>query len=155
MEVWIDYREFEKCILIGRRLEKDKRLDEAIKRYDTAVELYQGDFLEEDLYEDWPALKRENLLNQYMSVADRLCELYLQNHQYALVVPLCQKVLTKDRSYETAHRYLMQSYFAQGLRHLAVRQYQTCIRDLREELDLPPSEETVAMYDRIISRNET
>jgi len=43
----------------------------------------------------------------------------------------------------------MQCYLGQGQRHLAVRQYQTCVEALREELDLTPAEETVALYRRI------
>jgi DNA-binding SARP family transcriptional activator len=87
-----------------------------------------------------------------MNVVDKLCELYFHNRQYAAVVPLCQKSLAKDKCYEAAHRWLMQCYLAVGQRHLAVRQYQTCVQALRDDLDIPPSEETVAMYHRMMSK---
>ncbi len=154
IEIWLDFREFEKCINAGRRLDKAERLEEAIEQYGTAEVLYQGDFLEEDPYEDWPIVQREQILNLYLSLVDRLSKLYLQNLQYAAVVYLCHKVLARDRCYEAAHRRLMQCYLAQGQRHLAVRQYQTCIRALREELDIPPSEKTVALYGRIASKRD-
>lgn len=155
METWIDFREFQKCIEVGRRLDKDGHLAEATEQYGTAEGLYQGDFLEEDLYEDWPILQREQLLNSYLSLVDRLGELYLQDHQYPSVIHLCHKVLARDKCYEAAHRRLMQCYLAQGLRHLAIRQYQTCIRALREEVDIEPSEETVTLYKHIVSQSET
>ena len=151
LETWIDFRAFEKCIDVGRRLDKAGRLDEAIEQYGTAEGLYQGDFLEEDLYEDWPILQREQLLTLYLSLVDRLSELYFQNRQYTTVVHLSQKLLAKDGCYEAAHRRLMQCYHSQGQRHLAVRQYQTCIRTLKEELDIPPSRETVSLYQSIVS----
>ena len=152
LETWIDFREFEKCINAGRRLDQARHLDKAIEQYGTAEGLYQGNFLEEDLYEDWPILQREQLLNSYLSLVDRLSELYLQNRQYTSVIHLCHKVLAKDRCYEAAHRMLMQCYLAQGQRHLAVRQYQTCIRALREDLGIKPSQETVDLYHRIVSK---
>jgi DNA-binding SARP family transcriptional activator len=154
IDIWIDFREFEKCISAGRRLDKAGRLDEAIEQYGTAEALYQGDFLEDDPYEDWPILQREQILNSYLNLVDRLSDLYLQYRQYTAVVHLCHKVLAKDRCYEGAHRRLMQCYLAQGQRHLAVRQYQTCVQALREELDIPPSEETVALYSRITSKRD-
>ncbi len=150
MDIWLDYQEFEKCARNGRRLEKAEHLEEAIQQDAMAEQLYQGDFLEEDIYEDWPSLQREQLLNTYLDVAERLSRLYLSAHQYAAVVPVCQKVLTKDRTHEAAHRLLMQCYFAQGLRHLAVRQYQACLRVLREELGISPAEETAALYEQIV-----
>jgi len=152
IETWIDFREFEKCIKAGRHLDKTGHLDKAIEQYGTAEGLYQGDFLEEDLYEDWPILQREQLRNSYLSLVDRLSELYLQNSQYTSVIHLCHKVLAKDRCYEAAHRMLMQVYLALGQRHLAVRQYQTCLRALREDLGIQPSRETVDLYYRISSK---
>jgi DNA-binding SARP family transcriptional activator len=154
MDVWLDFIEFEKCIQAGRHLEIAGNIDEAIDQYGTAEGLYQGDFLEEDLYEDWPAIQRQQLLSLYLSAVERLCQLHFQNRQYAAVVPLCQKVLAKDKSYEAAHRWLMQCYLAFGQRHLAVRQYQTCVQALREDLDISPSEETVAIYNHMISKGE-
>lgn len=155
METWIDFREFQKCIEAGRRLEIAGQIEEAIEQYGTAEGLYHGDFLDEDPYEEWPVVQRQQLLNQYLSLVDKLSEFYFQNRQYAAAVHFCQKILAKDRCFETAHRRLMQCYLAQGLRHLAIRQYQTCIRALREEVDIEPSEEMVTLYKHIVSQSES
>lgn len=152
IDLWIDFKEFEKCIHAGRRLDQSGLPENAIEQYGTAEALYQGDFLEEDLYEDWPTVQRERLRNSYFSLVDRLTELYLQAGQYTAVIHLCHKVLAKDRCYESVHRVLMQCYLAQGQRHLAVRQYQACIRALREDLGIRPSQETVDLYHRIVPK---
>jgi DNA-binding SARP family transcriptional activator len=153
MNIWLDFREFENYIQVGRRLDTSGQLEDALAQYGMAEGLYQGDFLEEDLYEDWPMVQREQLLNLYLSTADKMGDYYLQNRQYAAAVSVCQKVLAKDRCYEAAHRRLMQCYLAQGQRHLAIRQYQTCLRSLKEELDIKPSEEIVELYLRISSQS--
>jgi DNA-binding SARP family transcriptional activator len=149
MDIWLDCEEFQEHVQAGRRLEAAGRIAEAMAAYGIAEGLYQGDFLEEDLYEDWPSLQREQMRNMYMDIIDRLGEYYVQQGEYTPAIALCQKVLAQDNCYEAAHRRLMRCYLAQEQRHLAVRQYQTCVQALKEELDLAPVEETVALYRRI------
>jgi len=132
-------------------MEDAGRVAEAMTEYSIAEGLYQGDFLEENLYEDWPSLPREHLRNLYLDIADRLSAHYLQQREYTAAIALCQKILVRDNCQEEAYRQLMQCYLGLGQRHLAIRQYQTCVQALKEELDLPPSEETVALYQRITS----
>jgi DNA-binding SARP family transcriptional activator len=149
MDVWVDSEEFEKHVRAGQRLEAAGQLSEAVAEYGIAEGLYQGDFLEEDLYEDWPRGQREQMRNMYLNAVDRLSEYYVGQTEYTTAIALCRKVLAQDNCYEEAYRRLMQCYLAQGQRHLAVRQYQTCVEALREELDLAPAEETVTLYQRI------
>ena len=52
---------------------------------------------------------------------------------------------------EGAHRQLMRLLALSGRRSAAMRQYRVCMRVLEEELGVPPSEETTAMYERIRS----
>ena len=55
LSVWIDVEEFQTDFQSGRRLEAAGQLAAAMVDYGTAEGLYQGDFLEEDLYDDWLA----------------------------------------------------------------------------------------------------
>jgi DNA-binding SARP family transcriptional activator len=153
VEIWIDFREFVKCIEDGQRLDQAGRCEEALEQYGIAEGLYQGDFLEEDLYEEWTVPNRVQFLNLYLGVVDRLCELHLEKHQFTAVIHLCHKLLAKDGCHESAHRTLMQCYLAQGQRNLAIRQYQTCVKVLKQDLNILPSEETTALYRRIASRS--
>jgi len=120
-----------------------------MQAYDAAEQLYQGDFLADDVYEDWPRAQRERLRTTYLELANQLSEYQLQQGAYAPASALCRKLLTFDNCFEEAHRRLMRIYLAQGQRHLAIRQYQTCVQALTEELDVPPSAETVALYEQI------
>jgi DNA-binding SARP family transcriptional activator len=149
MDVWLDFKEFEKHAQAGQRFEAAGRFEEAMAEYGVAEGLYQGDFLEEDLYEDWPRVQRDHMRSTYLDIVDRLSEYYEGRREYTTAIALCQKVLAQDNCYEEAHLRLMQCYLGQGQRHLAIRQYQTCVQALNEELDLTPSEETVALYRHI------
>lgn len=149
MDIWLDSAEFEKHVQAGHRLETSGCLADAMTEYGIAEGLYQGDFLEEDLYEDWPKVQREHIRAAYLDIVDRLSEYCVQQSEHAAAIALCQKVLARDICHQEAHRRLMRCYLAQGQRHLAVRQYQACVQALKEELDLTPSEDTVALYRRI------
>ena len=111
--------------------------------------LYQGTFLEEDLYEEWTNPQRDYLHNLYLEITDRLSEHFLNLHNNVATIALCQKALGHDPCFEAAHRRLMQCYLAQGQRYLAMRQYQTCVQVMKDELNLNPSEETETLFQRV------
>ncbi len=146
VSVWLDFEVFQAHAQAGRRLQDTNQLDKAMLEYAVAEGLYQGDFLAEDIYDDWPHPQRERIRTFYLDIADRLSGYYLQQAQYSAAIALCQKVLTFDNCVEEAHRRLMRCYLAQGQRHLAIRQYHICVQALADELQVPPDEETNALY---------
>jgi DNA-binding SARP family transcriptional activator len=149
VNIWLDYVEFENHVQTGQRLEAAGRLAEAMAEYRLAAELYLGDFLEEDLYEDWPRARREHFRHIYLNLVNQLSEYYLRQGEYAETIALCHKILAQDNCHEEAHRRLMRCYQQQGQRLLALRQYQLCVQALRMELDMPPLPETQMLYDQI------
>ena len=149
MDIWCDFQEFEQKVNAGRLLESQGRHDEASIEYGIGERIYQGDFLEEDLYEEWPREKREYLRMIYFETAERLIDYHLSRLEYTAASVLCRKVLNRDNYQEQVHRLLIQCYLAQGQRHLALRQYQTCVEMLRKELDIEPAATTIALYEKI------
>jgi DNA-binding SARP family transcriptional activator len=149
LSVWLDVEEFEAAVQNGRRLESTGQQAEAMRHYAAAVHLYQGDFLADDLYEDWPRPRRQQLRLDVLEVANRLSEYKHEQAEHTAAIALCQQILALDNCYEEAHRRLMRLYLAQGQRHLAIRQYHHCTQALAEELDVPPSAETRALYEQI------
>ena len=141
--------EFEKNVQNGQRLEAAGQSEKAFEAYGVAEGLYQGTYLEEDLYEEWTSSQRDYLLNLYLEISDRLSEHFRDRRNNVAAIALCQKALGHDPCFEAAHRQLMQCYLAQGQRYLAMRQYQTCVQVMKEELNLNPSEETEALRQRI------
>jgi DNA-binding SARP family transcriptional activator len=149
LNLWLDFEEFERHAKAGRRLESAGKTAEAMAEYIRAEELYRGDFLEEDLYEDWAGLQRERIRAEYLDLADRLSAHYAQQGDHAAAISLCRKILEKDKCHEKAHRRLMHCYQAMGQTSMAVRQYQLCVRTLQTELDVAPSAETQMLFKNI------
>jgi DNA-binding SARP family transcriptional activator len=147
--LWLDTDEFELHVAAGRRLEAAGDLARAAASYEQALALYQGDFLADDPYEDWPAMTRERLLLAYLDVLDRLSGLYFGQHQYGACVALCRLLVERDRCREEAHRRLMRCYTRQGQPHLALRQYQACADALDQDLGVDPDPATVSLAEQI------
>ena len=61
-----------------------------------------------------------------------------------------QQLVTLDPYREPAHRELMRCHFRLGDRVAAIKQYQTCVQILRDDLGLSPTSETEELYLQII-----
>ena len=151
VDVWIDVEEFYRRFHAGQSLEHKGMLGEAIQEYEAAESLYQGEFLAEDLYEDWAIPVRQDINNNYMIMLERLSQYYYTNNRYRICIQYCQKMLSIDTCQEDAHRRLMCCYMRLGQRNLALRQYHMCLEALQRELGVPPMQETVELYTRICS----
>lgn len=149
LRLWLDVDEFELRVADARRLEAAGDLADAAADYERALAIYQGDFLADDPYEDWPVTTREHLLLAYLDVLDRLGGLYLGRHQYGACVALSRLLVQRDPCHEDAQRRLMRCYTRQGQPHLALRQYQACVDALDQELGVDPDPATTALAQRI------
>jgi DNA-binding SARP family transcriptional activator len=154
LQVWLDVEEFERCIKAGQRLEAREQLTAAILEYETAISLYQGDFLEQNPYEEWTILDRERLRIAYLDTLDRLSQIYFEEERYSACRTACQLILQRDPCREDAHCLLMRCYSRQRQHHLALRQYQVCAEMLRSELQVEPAPETTQLYNRIRRREQ-
>lgn len=129
----------------GRRLEKAGRVSEAVAQFAEAVELYRGDYLAEDLYEEWTAIERQRLIDAYTDSLRRLAAYYMETGRLQEGVPICYRVLEKDSCDEDAHRLLMECFSRLGQRARALKQYRLCEGSLRQEYGMSPSPETQAL----------
>ncbi len=152
MNIWVDSEEFMQHYETGHIFQRKGALVEAMKEYEVAEDLYQGEFLEEDLYEDWPLLQREALRESYLNILDELIRYYFSEKKYPVCIRICQKLLMKDSWREDCHRRLMRCYSMLGQRNLALWQYDLCAKALERELDVGPSHETIALYQKIRNR---
>ena len=152
LQLWVDVDEFDHHVRGGRQFEAGGDLAGALSEYELATALYQGDFLADDRYEEWPILTRERLRLTWLETVERLSRLYFAQGRYASCATLCQRIVECDPCREDAHRRLMRSYSRQGQLHLAVRQYQICVEALRAELGVDAAGETTDLHERIRRR---
>ena len=149
VEIWLDVDEFKRCVKSGQLHEVRNQRAAAIAEYEAAVSLYRGDFLEQNPYEEWTILDREQLRVVYLETLDRLSQIYFEQERYAMCITACKLILIHDRCREDAHSLLMRCYHRQGQNHLALHQYHICFESLHSELDVEPAQETTELYERI------
>jgi DNA-binding SARP family transcriptional activator len=145
----VDFQEFERHWEAGRLLESSGRELEAIGEYRQAEAWYGGDFLEEDLYEEWAIVKRESLRDIYLTILGKIADFYLRVGDYSSCIESSRKLLERDPCREDAYQYLMLCYGKLGDRTRALRWYDLCRETMRKQLGQPVSPETEALHQRI------
>jgi DNA-binding SARP family transcriptional activator/predicted ATPase len=121
----------------------------------SAVELYQGDFLEGFnvgdalAMEEW-VLARRSLLNGLMVQAlHTLVVKHLEREEYAAGIDYANRLLAIEPWREETHRHLMILLARSRQRSAALAQYEICRQVLADELGVEPMPETTALYERI------
>jgi len=139
-DLWLDAEQFTQLVRPSMPTAPD------IDKLQQAINLYQGDYLPDALYEAWAAEERERLATLFLETADRLADMLLDRERYAEAIEVCQRILAQDNCWERAYRHLMLAYNHLGDRGQVGRTYQRCRQTLRHELDVDPSPETEQLY---------
>lgn len=116
---------------------------------ETAVQLYQGDLLE-NIYEDWCLYERERLRLLYMNMLHRLLSYHAGRGDYATGLQYGERILVCESTREDVHRQMMWMYGQVGNHAAAQTQYKRCCQILQEELGVRPSENTTQLYDQLL-----
>jgi len=154
LDVWVDAEVFEDQLKSAHQHLIRGEPARAKADFEAAIELYGGDFLADDPYEEWALVTREQLRLSYLDCLDQLSRLRFNSGDYSGCIEACSKILACDSCREDAHRRLMRSYSRQGQLQLALRQYNTCAAILRRELRLSPAPATTELFNRIRQRQE-
>ncbi len=144
---WVDADEFESLVAKGSKLEAAD-VQGACDVLRSALQLYQGDFLQDCLYEDWASVERERLFATYLRAAQRLAELLLGQGETDECIHVCEQILARDPCWEEAYRLLMRCYLARRNRAMAVRTYERCAAALQGEMGVYPAPETAKLLER-------
>jgi DNA-binding SARP family transcriptional activator len=147
-----DAARFDETAALARRCEHSGEIDRARELYAACAALYRGDFLEADRYEDWAALRREQIKDNYLNVLLRLAALSQAAGDNASCIDYCRRLLECDPCSEEAYRLLMRSHDALGQHGRVAAWFDICRATLRRELDVRPSHATVALRDALLGR---
>jgi DNA-binding SARP family transcriptional activator len=148
-DLWLDVDEFKRLIEEGDRCQDD--LQTSTYAYQRALDLYQGPYLQEALYEDWTSEERERMLALYLRTAEKLARARLAQLRYDETIELCQRILTVDNCWERSYHLMMVAYAGQGNRPRALRVFQVCEETLRRELDTEPGPAIRHLFEQISS----
>lgn len=149
--VQTDVDSFEQWLVAGATAEADGRVHDALSAYRMAIGLWRGDYASDTPFEQWSMLPREHLRLRYVDALDRMSRLQLDAGQIDGCIATAHRMLDVDPSREDAHRLLMRCYAGQGRGHLALQQFDLCVRALRATVDAEPSADTVRLRDAVLA----
>lgn len=131
-----------------------------IQNLEEAVSLYRDVFLQGLIvgdsaeFEEWSLTYREHLHARVLTALHTLTLHHLHWGRYSRAQQYALRQIEMEPYREEAHRALMTVLASGGQRSAALAQYETCCRILADELDVEPSSETQALYERIRSAGQ-
>lgn len=99
------------------------------------VELYNGDLLPQDIYEDWTFLEREHIKSKFLEAAHRLSQIYIEEGALDEAEVLLMKTLAADPYEEAACALLVNLYNKTGRKSAAQGISRTFAKRLEKQLD--------------------
>lgn len=144
----VDFEEFERRItpLLSANTHAE------ISQLEEVLELYQGPFLIEWLYEDWTIVRRECLQVKYLAGLHKLAQGHLTARSLEAAIEAANKALSIDPWNEEATLLIMKAYSLGSNVAAACRAYEQLRATLARDLDLPPAEELTAFYETLHRR---
>ena len=152
VDVWVDAEVFERFCRDGHRAEAAGNAPAALRAYERAAQLYEGDFLADDPYAEWAGETREYLRMAAIEAQCRQVALYAARDDHGTASLVARRVLSVDPCNEPVHRQLMLSYARSGQDHLALLQFHRCREALWAAFRIGPAPETVALYESLRDR---
>ncbi len=144
---WYDVQEFQTQLQAARDLAATSPA-EALLRYSGAVELYQGEFLGDEVPE-WALPFQRRLAEQFEDALRVLANMNMDQGRLEEGIACYQRLLERDFFREDVHREVMAAYAASGQPERAQDHYRRFQRHLRQELDVDPEPATQELYQRV------
>jgi DNA-binding SARP family transcriptional activator len=132
------------------RMRTSRKPEDVVSEYEKAFDLYEGDFLPEDLYSDWAAPMRDRLRIRYLRALEDAAGIAESSGDRDRTLRFYERMFSADPCNEKACCWLMTRYHSDARRGEAIRTYERCERALSRDVDLEPDEQTKKLYRRII-----
>jgi len=158
-DVWLDVHVFQEGVSTDKLHEQTvaKTTEAGTSDLIESVNHYQGDFLagfslkDSQAFDDWQFFQGDTLRRQLAQALETLIDGLQREGKLVEAVDYARRWVSLDPINELAHQRLMLLYALSGQRNAALRQYETCMQLLEEEMGVKPEAETTSLYERIRS----
>jgi predicted ATPase/DNA-binding SARP family transcriptional activator len=146
----VDVWQFEQYLIAA-----DNEPVQAVCHWRAAVDLVHVDFLDgftltdAPAFDDWEAFQRQRLHQMLMQTLDNLVQHLVHESDYAGALDYARRRVQLDPLDDAGRCALIQVLARRGQTAAALREYDEFVDLLRQELDLPPAPETMALVDSI------
>lgn len=141
--LWVDVEVFEEAAGVARRALEPGA-------YRAAVDLYAGDLLPEDRYEEWAENRREGLRRLYLALLVELAGAHEERGDFVPAIETLREVVSGESAHEEAHAGLMRLYALSGRRRKSLGQYEQLRKAISQEgLGAEPDTVSRQLYEEI------
>lgn len=154
-DVVLDTDEFTRLLQSGKSAINCAHTHRHLRVWQRLAELYRGDLLagfelpNDVLFNEWLERERTRLREYALDALYRLAQFYLAQHRWFDAIHTLRRLLQFDPWREEAHRLLMLALARNGQRTAALAQFATCKQMLATEFGIPPTAQTIHLYERI------
>jgi len=148
----IDIDAFDQLYKQGELELGNQRAKASIDCFMGAKKLYKGNYLEEELYSDWPATTRTLFSDKLLNIIERLSTLLLQEERALEALSLLNEAFLKNPLDERICRALMKGYQQLGMKENAYKCFFRYRDLLIEELGIEPDLQTFQTYFQLANR---
>jgi DNA-binding SARP family transcriptional activator len=119
-----------------------------------ALELYRGEVLPGDVYDDWFGPIRERFKREYEDTALRVGRLHADAGEPLEALSVLRDASARNPWREDLYQAILRLQIAAGQRAAAIETYFLCRSRLVEDLGIDPSRETTALYEEVLGMDE-
>lgn len=152
-EVSLDMVDYEEAAATALESLKSNDKAASLTLLEKAESLYRGDFLEEDLYEEFVEHRRVQLRQLQERVLETLADVHLQQHHYEQAIQRYRRLLASQDPMEQVFPKLFRCYEALGDRQGIRKEFETLRARLQECLGVEPQDSTRALVESLFKTN--
>ncbi len=149
--VRVDFIELEEIQSEGKLYEHEHAYANAIKTYERALLVYQGEYLPKDRFQQWSVQLRSHIQTKFAKTLNRLADLYARDGRLEDAISMAELCLKQDSYHEATYRRLMRYHACLGNKNTALMVYMTLEKLFREFFQEEPSQQTRELRDSIAS----
>lgn len=149
-----DLDDFEQCLLDARRAESAGDKEAMLVAFRRLAEVYRGDLLPGDIYDDWFAPLRERCRQEFGDSMLRAAQLLEAQRDYMGALQMTRAALAHEAWREDLYQAALRCQIAAGQRSAAIETYMACRHKLSEDLGLDPSADTRRLYDQVLAMED-
>jgi predicted ATPase/DNA-binding SARP family transcriptional activator len=121
---------------------------------DAALELYRGELLPEDRFEDWTDGRRAALRELHLGLLVRAAERHAADGDPGAAIAGLARAAVDAPRHEPVRRALMRALAGAGRRQDALAEFEALRAELREHNEADPDPETRALYRELLGQRE-
>jgi DNA-binding SARP family transcriptional activator len=152
--VFSDVAEFDLMLSNARQALSEGDSDAALRSYERLVDLYRGELLPGDVYDDWFSSARNHYRQEFCDAMLGAHRLLTQDGDHPGALRMIRRGISADPWREDLYQAALKSHISSGQRSAAIDTYLSCRSHLAEQLGLDPSKETMRLYDQVLAMEE-